>query len=140
MKKKIKKTKLQIEINGLKDEIKFLKEKLDSSILINNLGTQRDTYKASLEILLKYLNTELELNVNIKDDDEIVMQTKDICEKILKSDKMEQINLQKTDSKKSLCSLLFCKDYSNSLIHDKGKFSQKIRIIMKIVKIYLLFQ
>ena len=39
-------SKLQIEINGLKDEIKVLKEKLDLSILINNLGTQRDTYKA----------------------------------------------------------------------------------------------
>ena len=44
--------KLKEEINGLKDKVTFLNEKLDLSILINNLGTQRDTYKASLEILI----------------------------------------------------------------------------------------
>ena len=38
---------------------------------------------------------------------------------------MEQVKLQKIV--KSLCSLLFFKDYSNCLIHGKGKFSKIIK-------------
>ena len=117
--------KLKEEINGLKDKVIFLNEKLDLAILINNLGTQRDTYKASIEIMLKYLNNELDLNIILKDDDEIWKKTKYISEKILKSGKMEKQYLKKIVG--SLNALLFCKDYSNCLIHGKGKFSEEIK-------------
>ena len=117
--------KLKEEINGLKDKVIFLNEKLDLAILINNLGTQRDTYKASIEIMLKYLNNELDLNIILKDDDELWKKTKYISEKILKSDKMEKQYLKKVVG--SLNALLFCKDYSNCLIHGKGKFSEEIK-------------
>jgi len=109
----------------LNNKIKLLNDKLDLSILINNLGTQRDSYKSSLDILLKQLNDEFELNINLKDEDEIWKQTKYICDKILNSNKLEKSYLEKIVN--SLISLLFCKDYSNCLIHGKGKFSEEIK-------------
>jgi hypothetical protein len=116
---------LETEVNQLNNKIKKLNDKLDLSILINNLGTQRDSYKASLDILLKFLNTKLELNIILNDDDEIWKQTKDICDKIINCGKMEKSSLEKIAN--SLISLLFCKDYSNSLVHGKGKFSKLIK-------------
>ena len=109
----------------MNNKIELLNDKLDLSILINNLGTQRDSYKASLDILLKFLNTEFELNINLKDEEEIWKQTKYICDKISSSDKMEKPDLEKIVN--SLIALLFCKDYSNCLIHGKGKFSEEIK-------------
>ena len=117
--------KFEEEKKNLNNKIELLNDKLDLSILINNLGTQRDSYKASLDILLKFLNTEFELNINLKDEEEIWKQTKYICDKISSSDKMEKPDLEKIVN--SLIALLFCKDYSNCLIHGKGKFSEEIK-------------
>lgn len=113
------------EKKNLNNKIKLLNDKLELSILINNLGTQRDSYKSSLDILLKHLNDEFKLNINLKDEDEIWKQTKNICDNILNSNKLEKSYLEIIVN--SLISLLFCKDYSNCLIHGKGKFSEEIK-------------
>ena len=110
------------EINSLKKEINVLSSKLDLSILINNLSTQRDSYRKTLEILLKYLNNELKLNLVFIGDD-IWKQTKIAINKIYEC----EINEENRECIiNALEGLLFCKDYANCLTHGKGSASEEI--------------
>ena len=110
------------EINSLKKEINVLSSKLDLSILINNLSTQRDSYRKTLEILLKYLNNELKLNLVFTGDD-IWKQTKIAINKIREC----EINEENRECIiNALEGLLFCKDYANCLTHGKGSASEEI--------------
>ena len=110
------------EINSLKKEINVLSSKLDLSILINNLSTQRDSYRKTLEILLKYLNNELKLNLVFIGDD-IWKQTKIAINKIHEC----EINEENRECIiNALEGLLFCKDYANCLTHGKGSASEEI--------------
>ena len=110
------------EIKSLKKTINVLSDKLDLSILINNLSTQRDCYKKALEILIKYLNKELKLNLVLTGDD-IWKQTKTVIKKISES-KLNEKNRQKIIG--SLKGLLFCKDYANCLTYGKSTFSEEL--------------
>jgi len=110
------------EINSLKEKINVLSSKLDLSILINNLSTQRDSYRKTLEILLKFLNNELKLNLVFIGDD-IWKQTKTAINKI------NECKIDKDNRKRiinALEGLLFCKDYANCLTHGKGSASEEI--------------
>ena len=110
------------EINSLKKTINELSSKLDLSILINNLSTQRDSYRKTLEILLKYLNNELKLNLVFTGDD-IWKQTKIAINKIREC----EINEENRECIiNALEGLLFCKDYANCLTHGKGSASEEI--------------
>jgi hypothetical protein len=110
------------EINSLKKTINALSSKLDLSILINNLSTQRDSYRKTLEILLKYLNNELRLNLVFTGDD-IWKQTKIAINKIREC----EINEENRECIiNALEGLLFCKDYANCLTHGKGSASEEI--------------
>ena len=110
------------EINSLKKTINALSSKLDLSILINNLSTQRDSYRKTLEILLKYLNNELKLNLVFIGDD-IWKQTKIAINKIHEC----EINEENRECIiNALEGLLFCKDYANCLTHGKGSASEEI--------------
>ena len=110
------------EIKSLEKTINVLSDKLDLSILINNLSTQRDCYKKALEILIKYLNKQLKLNLVLTGDD-IWKQTKTVIKKISES-KLSKKNRQKIIG--SLKGLLFCKDYANCLTHGKSTFSKEL--------------
>ena len=110
------------EINSLKEKINVLSSKLDLSILINNLSTQRDSYRKTLEILLKFLNNELKLNLVFIGDD-IWKQTKIAIYKIHEC----EINEENRECIiNALEGLLFCKDYANCLTHGKGSASEEI--------------
>ena len=110
------------EINSLKNKINVLSSKLDLSILINNLSTQRDSYRKTLEILLKFLNNELKLNLVFIGDD-IWKQTKIAINKIHEC----EINEENRECIiNALEGLLFCKDYANCLTHGKGSASEEI--------------
>ncbi len=110
------------EINSLKEKINVLSSKLDLSILINNLSTQRDSYRKTLEILLKFLNNELKLNLVFIGDD-IWKQTKITINKIHEC----EINEENRECIiNALEGLLFCKDYANCLTHGKGSASEEI--------------
>ena len=110
------------EINSLKKEINVLSSKLDLSILINNLSTQRDSYRKTLEILLKFLNNELKLNLVFIGDD-IWKQTKIAINKIHEC----EINEENRECIiNALEGLLFCKDYANCLTHGKGSASEEL--------------
>lgn len=110
------------EINSLKEKINVLSSKLDLSILINNLSTQRDSYRKTLEILLKFLNNELKLNLVFIGDD-IWKQTKIAINKIHEC----EINEENRECIiNALEGLLFCKDYANCLTHGKGSASEEI--------------
>ncbi len=110
------------EINSLKEKINVLSSKLDLSILINNLSTQRDSYRKTLEILLKFLNNELKLNLVFIGDD-IWKQTKIAINKIREC-KIDKDNRECIIN--ALEGLLFCKDYANCLTHGKGSASEEI--------------
>ena len=110
------------EIKSMKKTINVLSDKLDLSILINNLSTQRDCYKKALEILIKYLNKELKLNLVLTGDD-IWKQTKTVIKKISES-KLNEKYRQKIIG--SLKGLLFCKDYANCLTYRKSTFSEEL--------------
>ena len=116
------------EFNGkiqlLNDKIKALNDKLDLSILINNLSGQRDSYKKALEILLIYLKEELNLELDLKGEDDIWKKAKKICDIISKSNALNKDNKDKL--KGAINSLLFCKDYANCLVHGKGIFSEEL--------------
>ena len=117
------------EFNGkiqlLNDKIKALNDKLDLSILINNLSGQRDSYKKALEILLIYLKEELNLELDLKGEDDIWKKAKKICDNISKSNALNKDNKDKL--KGAINSLLFCKDYANCLVHGKGIFSEELK-------------
>ena len=116
------------EFNGkiqlLNDKIKALNDKLDLSILINNLSGQRDSYKKALEILLIYLKEELNLELDLKGEDDIWKKAKKICDNISKSNALNKDNKDKLIV--AINSLLFCKDYANCLVHGKGIFSEEL--------------
>lgn len=116
------------EFNGkiqlLNDKIKALNDKLDLSILINNLSGQRDSYKKALEILLIYLKEELNLELDLKGEDDIWKKAKEIYDIISKSNALNKDNKDKL--KGAINSLLFCKDYANCLVHGKGIFSEEL--------------
>ena len=110
------------EINSLKEKINVLSSKLDLSILINNLSTQRDSYRKTLEILLKFLNNELKLNLVFIGDD-IWKKTK------IAINKIQECEINKENREciiNALEGLLFCKDYANCLTHGKGSASEEI--------------
>ena len=110
------------EIESLKKRINEVSDKLDLAILINNLSTQRDCYKKTLEILLKYLNKELHLNVVLFGDD-IWKQTKIIIDKILECGLSDE---NRQNLANALKGLLFCKDYANCLVHGKSTASEEL--------------
>ena len=116
------------EFNGkiqlLNDKIKALNDKLDLSILINNLSGQRDSYKKALEILLIYLKEELNLELDLKGEDDIWKKAKKICDNISKSNALNKHDKDKLIG--AINSLLFCKDYANCLVHGKGIFSEEL--------------
>ena len=116
------------EFNGkiqlLNDKIKALNDKLDLSILINNLSGQRDSYKKALEILLIYLKEELNLELDLKGEDDIWKKAKKICDNISKSNALNKHGKDKLIG--AINSLLFCKDYANCLVHGKGIFSEEL--------------
>ena len=117
------------EFNGkiqlLNDKIKALNDKLDLSILINNLSGQRDSYKKALEILLIYLKEELNLELDLKGEDDIWKKAKKICDNISKSNALNKHDKDKLIG--AINSLLFCKDYANCLVHGKGIFSEELK-------------
>ena len=117
------------EFNGkiqlLNDKIKALNDKLDLSILINNLSGQRDSYKKALEILLIYLKEELNLELDLKGEDDIWKKAKKICDNISKSNALNKHGKDKLIG--AINSLLFCKDYANCLVHGKGIFSEELK-------------
>ena len=116
------------EFNGkiqlLNDKIKALNDKLDLSILINNLSGQRDSYKKALEILLIYLKEELNLELDLKGEDDIWKKAKKICDNISKLNALNKHDKDKLIG--AINSLLFCKDYANCLVHGKGIFSEEL--------------
>jgi len=116
--------KLNAKIGDLQHQVNKLNEKLDLSILLNNLSVQRESFKKSLEVLLKYLNKELDLGVKEKENKEIWKQTFEICNKISQSKKKSKDELNKITG--GLKGLLFCKNFFNSISHRKGKFSKAI--------------
>ena len=73
---------------------------------------------------MKKLNDDLELKIIFNEGDEIWKKTKQFNEAILKSNYMETSKLEKIV--RALNCLLFCKEYSNGLVHGKGKYSSKI--------------
>lgn len=112
------------KIGDLQNQVNKLNEKLDLSILLNNVSVQRESFKKSLEVLLKHLNKELDLDVKEKENNHIWKQTFEICNKISQSKKKSKDELNKITG--GLKGLLFCKDYFNSISHGKGKFSKNI--------------
>ena len=116
------------EFNGkiqlLNDKIKALNDKLDLSILINNLSGKRDSYKKALEILLIYLKEELNLELDLKGEDDIWKKAKKICDNISKLNALNKHDKDKLIG--AINSLLFCKDYANCLVHGKGIFSEEL--------------
>lgn len=111
------------EVKSLKEKINVLSDKLDLSILINNISTQRNGYKKTLDILIKYLNKEIKLNLVLTGDD-IWKQTKIVIDKISDCKLLTKENRQKTID--ALKGLLFCKDYVNCLTHGKSIFSEEL--------------
>ena len=116
---------LKNQVNDLKSNIKAIKETLDLSLLINGVVAQRDSYKQSLEEIIKYLSGNYNLNLVIIPSTEIWRQTKEVCLKIIDSKEIEPELKEKIVN--GLTSLLFCKDYINCLIHRKGKFSDNVK-------------
>ena len=116
------------EFNGkiqlLNDKIKALNDKLDLSILINNLSGKRDSYKKALEILLIYLKEELNLELDLKGEDDIWKKAKKICDNISKLNALNKHDKDKLIG--AINSLLFYKDYANCLVHGKGIFSEEL--------------
>ena len=110
------------ENESLKKRINELSDKLDLSILINNLSTQRDCYKKTLEILIKYLNKELNLNLVLIGDD-IWKQTKIIINKISECAISDENRQNLTNALKGV---LFCKYYTNCLTHGKSTASDEL--------------
>lgn len=49
---------------------------------MNNISSQRDSFKISLEVLLNYLNKELDINYKPKKDKQIRLQIFDMCKAI----------------------------------------------------------
>ena len=95
-------------------------------MLINNLASQRDTYKNTLEIILKIVISKYNLEIIKTEGDPLWKHTKQVCEKILELDeKKKDENNEKLVN--GLISLLFCKDYVNCLVHAKGKLSGEIK-------------
>ena len=92
---------LQESVKALEKKTELLDKKLSLSLLINNLNAQRDSYKKSLEVILKHVIKDFNLMIEKKDD---------------KFESLENV----------FTCLLFCKDYSNCLVHGKGKFSETI--------------
>ena len=101
---------------------KILDEKLSLSLVINHLNGQTDSYKVSLEIILKKVIEEYKLDVK-ENGEPLWKRTKEIYnflkEKETDKNKFELMN-------KMFTCLLFCKDFSNSLVHGKEKFSEII--------------
>jgi len=116
---------LDKNIIELKNEIKLLDKKLNLSLLINNLVSQRDTYKKSLEILLNYAISKYELKIALPEGDPLWKNAKLICKKILELKEKTGIENNKK-LVNGLTSLLFCKDYINCIVHGKGKLSGEI--------------
>ena len=110
------------ENESLKKRINELSDKLDLSILINNLSTQRDCYKKTLEILIKYLNKELNLNLVLIGDD-IWKQTTIIINKNSECAISDENRQNLTNALKGV---LFCKDYTNCLTHGKSTASDEL--------------
>ena len=113
---------LKNKVAELESSIKIIDKKLSLSLVINHLNAQRDSYKVSLEVILKKVIKDYKLDV--KDNGEpLWKKTKDIFsllkEKETNENKFELMN-------KILTCLLFCKDYVNILVHGKGKFSEMI--------------
>ena len=126
LKKKVDKVNaLEKNVEDLNKGMKLLDQKLSISLLINNLYVQRDSYKKALEILLKRVITEFKLNIKINETIPLWKRTKEIINAVAMNSKdMEKQKIDRLE--KGLTSLLFCKDYSNFLVHGKGKFSEAI--------------
>ena len=110
------------KIDIMQKRIDELSAKLDLSILINNLSTQRDSYKKTLEIILKYLNEKLNLNLILIGDD-IWKKTKIVIDKISDCAITEK---NRKNLINALQGLLFCKDYANTLTHGKSIVSEEL--------------
>ena len=114
---------LQESVKALEKKTELLDKKLSLSLLINNLNAQRDSYKKSLEVILKHVIKDYNLTIE-KKDEPLWKRTKEICKKLFES---QEINKSKFESLENVFTcLLFCKDYSNCLVHGKGKFSETI--------------
>lgn len=118
------------KIDKMQKRIDELSAKLDLSILINNLSTQRDSYKKTLEIILKYLNEKLNLNLILIGDD-IWKKTKIVIDKISDCAITEK---NRKNLINALQGLLFCKDYANTLIHGKSIVSGELNKYYKDTK------
>ena len=113
---------LKNKVAELETNYKILDKKLSLSLVINHLNGQRDSYKASLEIILKKIIEVYELDVK-ENGEPLWKRTKEICNLLKEKEKNE--NMFEKMYKMLTC-LLFCKDYSNVLVHGKGKFSETI--------------
>jgi len=110
----------------LNEQIKSLDEKLNLSLLIISLASQRDIYKKTLEILIKYVISEYKLEITRTEGESLWKYANEVSEKI------SELNEKEKDEKnkklvKGLLSLFFCKDYVNCIMHGIGKLSEEIK-------------
>jgi len=66
--------------------MKQLDDKFFLVLLIHNLGVQRDSYKASIEIFLNYIIKKWNLKITTNEEEPLYKRTKEICDEITKSD------------------------------------------------------
>ena len=105
----------------LREQVKSLDKKLNLSLLIISLSSQRDAYKKTLELLLKHVISEYNLEITRTEGEPLWKYTKEVSEKI------SELNDEKNKKLvEGLLSLLFCKDYVNCIEHGKGKLSEEM--------------
>ena len=110
----------------LREQVKSLDKKLSLSLLINSLSSQRDTYKKTLELLLKHVISEYKLGITLTEGEPLWKYTKEVCGQISELNKKEK-NEKNKKLVEGLLSLLFCKDYANCIVHGKGKLTEEIK-------------
>jgi len=66
----------------LREQVKSLDKKLNLSLLIISLASQRDTYKKTLELLLKHVISEYNLEITRTEGEPLWKYTKEVSEKI----------------------------------------------------------
>ena len=117
---------LETKLNEQSENITILNKEIDLLLIINNIICQRDTYKKTLEELIKILIEKYGINTDeANTNGPLWKKTKIICELLSKSDKIEKDKCQKIIN--GLKSLIFCKDYFNCLINAKGAFSKQLK-------------
>ena len=106
----------------LREQVKSLDKKLNLSLLIISLASQRNTYKKTLELLLKHVISEYKLEITGTEGEPLWKYTKEVSEKI------SELNDEKNKKLvEGVLSLLFCKDYVNYIVLGKGKLSEEIK-------------